>query len=248
MVKDVRQLEKTVEDELYEFARYWLLRKFQFIDVARDEFESVVEPVVWYEDRPSLERVEACNMAFTEWLLFEWRYEREKTLLELYLERKGGSLSAETRDRLCQIFDTQFFSRFKIAYKDVPTGILTLFDERTNKRYDVVDSGAVEVGHWQDGVLAERIACVDGVWVCVGQLHLYDVSPSSKVGADGPGAVHAEDLEEGFNTEHLSFYLRLLRDVMGANGRYSSSLNAFRNNEEPTGVCLEDQLPEAEED
>lgn len=311
MFEDCRQLESAVEDELFRFAHYWLLRKFQFVDAARDEFEDFVEPVVWYEEHPSLERVEACNMAFTEWVLFEWKYERGKTLLELYLERRGEILSTQTRDRLRQVAETQYFSRFKIAWKDAETGILALVDERTGKRYDVVDSSAVEVEHWNDGVLAERIARVEGTWVCVGQLHLYDVAPSIAVrsggpgaagagvtgptradgpeaefkddcgafyfdgpreefadgcgmthsdkpeadfvddqgmirwegpgaaGADGPGALREEDLA-GDLSDLPSFYLRLVRDVMGLNGRYSSTLNAYRNNEELTGVYLED--------
>ena len=240
MFEDSRQLESAVAEELYEFARYWLLRKFQFIDAARDEFESVVDPAVWYEDRPALERVEACNLAFTEWLLFEWVYEGGDTLLELYMERRGDMLPPETLARLHEVHDTQYFSRFRIADKDERTGMLVLVDMRSGKRYDVTDSAAAEVARWRDGVLAERIACVGGTWICVGQTHLYDVARPADTCVDGPGAVHPEDVEEGLETHRLSFYLRLVRDVMGVDGRYASSLKAYRHNDRPTGVYLED--------
>lgn len=240
MFEDSRQLESTVAKEVYEFARYWLLRKFQFIDAAREEFESVVDPVIWYEDRPALERVEACNMAFTEWLLFEWAYEGGKTLLELYLDRRGSVLPLETLARLREVHDTQYFSRFRIADKDELAGTLVLVDMRSGKRYDVIDSVAAEMGRWRDGVLAERIASVDGVWVCVGRMHLYDVAHPADTCVDGPGTVHPEDVEEGLETHRLSFYLRLVRDVMDVDGRYTSSLKVYRHNDRPTGVYLED--------
>ena len=41
------------------------------------------------------------------------------------------------------------------------------------------------------------------------------------------GAVHPEDLQDGFDTSCISFFLRLVRDIMGARGRYVKSLNIY---------------------
>ena len=60
-----------------------------------------------------------------------------------------------------------------------------------------------------------------------GQLYLYDIARLSDTAVDGPGAVHPEDLQDGFDTSCISFFLRLVRDIMGAQGRYVKSLNIY---------------------
>ena len=72
-----------------------------------------------------------------------------------------------------------------------------------------------------------RVACVDDVWLTVGQLYMYDIARLCDTAVDGPGSVHPEDLDDGFDTGQLSFYLRLVRDTMGAQGRYVKSLNIY---------------------
>ena len=112
-----------------------------------------------------------------------------------------------------------------ILDKNVATSMCALRDTQTDRRYDVYDPHLAEVGHWRDGVIAERVAEVDGLWLGVGQMYLYDVAPAGEVGPDGPGAIHAEDVADGLDTSYFSFYLRLVRDTMGADGRYTPSLN-----------------------
>ena len=123
--------------------------------------------------------------------------------------------------------DTQYFSRFGILDKDPATGMVVLKDTRTDRRFDVYDPHIVQKERWNDGAIAVRLACVDDVWLTAGQLYLYDIARLSDTTVDGPGSVHPEDLEDGFDTSCISFFLRLVRDIMGAQGRYVKSLNIY---------------------
>ena len=169
----------------------------------------------------------AYNMAFTDWLLFERPYYHGKTLLELYVDEPPASISPASFGRLKQVRDTQHFSRFGILDKDPATGMVVLKDTRTDRRFDAYDPHIVQKEHWNDGAIAVRLACVDDVWLTAGQLYLYDIARLSDTTVDGPGAVHPEDLEDGFDTSCISFFLRLVRDIMGAQGRYVKSLNIY---------------------
>ena len=81
---------------------------------------------------------------------------------------------------------------------------------------------------WREGAIAVRLARVDDVWLTAGQLYLYDIARLCDTAVDGPGTVHPEDLEDGFDTSCISFFLRLVRDIMGARGRYVKSLNVYK--------------------
>ena len=105
--------------------------------------------------------------------------------------------------------------------------MVVLKDTRTDRRFDVYDPHIVQKEHWNDGAIAVRIARVDDVWLTAGQLYLYDIARLSDTAVDGPGAVHPEDLEDGFDASRISFFLRLVRDIMGAQGRYVKSLNIY---------------------
>ena len=222
--REMAKLDNLVGDDLAGVARFWMLRKFQFLDAARTEFETIVDPALAYADEPAMNEIIAYNTAFTEWLMFERPFRHGRTLVECYVDEPPVSASVDTLVRLRQVCETQLFSRFTILDKDPVTSMCTLSDTRTDRRYDVYEPHLVEVERWRDGVIAERIARVDGLWLGVGQMYLYDVAPAGDVGPDGPGAVHTEDVEDGLDTSYYSFYLRLVRDTMGAGGRYTPSL------------------------
>ncbi len=224
-LREMAKLDKTVGDDIATAANYWMLRKFQFLEAARTEFETIVDPALSYAKDPDIGEIAAYNTAFTEWLLFERPYRRGRSLLGCYVDEPPASASADALERLHQVVETQLFSRFTILDKNVATSMCALRDTRTDRRYDVYDPHLAEVGRWRDGVIAERIAEVDGLWLGVGQMYLYDVAPAGEVGPDGPGAVHDEDIADGLDTSYFSFYLRLVRDTMGASGRYTPSLD-----------------------
>lgn len=230
-ISEMRKLDKVVGEDLAAVAKFWMLRKFQFLEAARTEFETIVDPALAYTDEPVLDEIIAYNTAFTEWLLFERPYRHGRSLLGCYIEEPPVSASTEALGRLRQVWGTQLFSRFSILDKDPSTSMCTLVDTRTDRRYDVYEPHLTEVGHWRDGVIAERIAQVDGAWLGVGQLYLYDVAPARDVGSDGPGSIHAEDVEDGLDTSYFGFYLRLVRDTMGVAGRYTPSLKIRSDDE-----------------
>ena len=207
-VLDRAQLAEAVGNDIADMAHFRMLRKFQFLEPAREQFEIIVDPWLSYCTEPSQNEIMAYNMAFTDWLLFERPYRHGKTLLELYVEEPPTSLSPAALKRLEPVRDTQYFSR-------------------SDRRFDVYDPHIVQKEHWSDGAIAVRLACVDDVWLTAGQLYLYDIARLSDTAVDGPGAVHPEDLQDGFDTSCISFFLRLVRDIMGAQGRYVKSLNIY---------------------
>ena len=79
------QLAEAVGNDISDMAHFWMLRKFQFLEPAREQFEIIVDPWLSYCEEPSQNEIMAYNMAFTDWLLFERPYRHGKTLLE-YLE------------------------------------------------------------------------------------------------------------------------------------------------------------------
>lgn len=223
-IREIARLDQAVGDDLAQVAKFWMLRKFQFLEAAQTEFETIVDPALSYADEPEMGEILAYNTAFTEWLLFERPFRHGRSLLGCYVDEPPASATEPALRRLHQVEETQLFSRFTILDKDVATSMCSLADTRTDRRYDVYDPHLAETGRWRDGVIAERIAQVDDVWLGVGQMYLYDVAPARDVGPDGPGSVHVEDAEDGLDTSYFSFYLRLVRDTMGTAGRYTPSL------------------------
>lgn len=100
-----------VENVMEEVAHFWQLRKFQFIEEATDFWMDAVAPKECFGDEdPDLRTALTLNQFFTEWLLFEMPYQ-ESTLVGITALR--DEISAESRDVLKQIAETQRFSSFK---------------------------------------------------------------------------------------------------------------------------------------
>ena len=181
-----------VERDIRQMANYWLLRKFQFLDWTNDVFFSYIDPHNELDKLDDDKQV-IMSMCFTEWLLFECPLRDGLTPLSLYLNERPARVSQQALDRLLQVRDTQFFSRFAILKKDAATGVSTLKDVRTGRCYDVYDQHLCEVKHWKNGTIAERIGCIDGAWQMVGQVRMYDRAAPNATSADGPGEFHPED-------------------------------------------------------
>lgn len=218
-----------VERDIDRVARYWQLRKFQFFDKVADEFLSIVQPAVAFVDEPDPDEAVLVSLAMTEWFLFDRAYRDGRTPLECFIEDPPRDVRAASLKRLRQVARTQFFSRFSILSKDRPPGFSVLEDTRTGSRYDVYDQHLRDVDRWCDGVIAERIGYVDGRWQLVGRLHLYDRASDSLTAPDGPGAVHPEDGELAGHWEKAGFYLRLVRDCLGVDGRYRDTVRCVRH-------------------
>ena len=99
-VFDRAQLAEAVGNDIADMAHFWMPRKFQFLEPARNQFEIIVDPWLSYCEEPSQNEIMAYNMAFTDWLLFERPYYHGKTLLELYVDEPPASISPASLGRI----------------------------------------------------------------------------------------------------------------------------------------------------
>lgn len=144
--------------------------------------------------------------------------------MQLYVETPPEGTLESTVDHLRQIDETQFFARFAILDKEPETSRAMLLDVGTDRRYEVCDGALCKNARWRNGTIAERIACVDGLWQVVGQVHLYDRADPDATRVDGPGALHPDDLRAEDMCD-AGLFLRLVRDVLGVDGRYAPTLS-----------------------
>ncbi|MBY4797094.1 hypothetical protein K6V98_01780 [Collinsella sp. AGMB00827] len=222
--QEAERIGELVWDDIECAAEWWEREKHRFLPEVGREFVRIVRPSAAVEAHPSDRDMMLANMAMTEWFMFERSFGAEGTPLEMY---RDHCQDPDCAARLAQVIDTQFFSRFSILDKDLESGMAVLQSLANGRRYDVYDPHVCEVPHWKDGVIAERIAKVDGLWLIVGQMHLYDHAPADETGADAPGSVHPEDRDQAETLESAGSFLRLLRDCIGHNGRYRSTLKVF---------------------
>lgn len=208
-----------VDQALLEMALYWEQRKDEFVEPGNVLFFGFVDPAEFYDEPPML-GFETLGMISTEWLLFEFAHFDGRTPLEEYVRNPPETASESSLRVLGQVARSQFFSRFEILDKDMERGVVTLSDVYGSKRYDVLDERACKIQHWSDGTLAQRIAYVDGSWRMVGKAHYYDRAAAADTRVDGPGSFHPEDRILKPEAEFASFYMRLMRDLIGIDGRY----------------------------
>lgn len=207
-------------------ATYWATRKHEFLWLAGDLFVGFVDPACRYGEEP-LTTDEQLNAIFTEWVLYEFPFYDGRTLLKEYLVHPPHAADERDRALLEQVARTQFFSRFEIRAKDRSTGMCTLVDVQTARRYDVLDPHICTNDRWQTGTIARRIACVRGTWLPVGQTVFYDRAAPHETASDGPGCFHPEDRIRKPWAEQAGFYLRLVRDILGIDGRYRATSQFF---------------------
>lgn len=204
-------------------AEHWIGRKWEFLAQANEEFSAFVDPAAYYRDCLSDREAAFLSACFTEWVLFDRPLFRGATPLRAFIEHPVGDVSEDDLDCLRQIERTHFVTRFAIGRKHADAGTVEVRDVRTGLRYLVLDPHLCGVDRWRDGSISMRVACVDDVWQTVGRVHLYDRAPPGAYGQDGPGEVHPEDLVLRPEVASAGFYLRLLRDVIGFEGRYHQS-------------------------
>ena len=155
-----------VENVMGEVAHFWQLRKFQFIEEATDFWMDAVAPKECLGDEePDLRIALTLNQFFTEWLLFEMPYQ-ESTLVGITAQR--DEISAESRDVLKQIAETQRFSSFKMQWLNPDTSMVQLRDVYSGKCY------IVESAH-----LADKAGLLEGTaeWDEVDQSNYVSADP-----------------------------------------------------------------------
>lgn len=65
---------------------YWSARKLDWRSKASEEFERLVCPQAFFELNPGRARLDAVNLCFTEWALFERPLRQGRTPLQLYVD------------------------------------------------------------------------------------------------------------------------------------------------------------------
>lgn len=223
-------------------ALYWEARKPEFLFEAECEFFDFVNPAFLYGEPPLLDP-ECLTALFTEWVLFDRPYHEGKTLVETYSARPPVDATPEQIRRARQIAETQLFTRFIIRHKNRASGMAVLEDIQTARRFDVYDPTLCACDRWRNGTIGERIACVDGLWSPIARICLYDRAAPQDTAVDGPGFFHPEDRIKRPEAEHATFYLRLVRDVIGIDGRYRHSATIPVD---PSGATSEESIASPE--
>ena len=226
-------------EDLYAVYRRWEDRSAEYFDRSRETFEDAVRPAAYYEKSASSPLVTQANMAYTEWFLFEFDLAGGRTPLELFIGAPPQVTASACVERLAQIAETQRFSRFAIRDKSLETSELRVVDLRTAEEHAVVNRIACERSTWRDGTLAQRIARVGGSWYFVGQTLLYDRASYEPCSGEGPGELEGTVTlacrPGGFGFIHRepsgSYFLDVLRDVIGIDGPYRDTLRVVREGE-----------------
>ena len=216
------QMERAL-DAVDAMAVHWQRHGGGFVGDAADEFCGLVDPACHHEADPDGRELELVSICFTEWLLFEKALGDGMTPLERFCADRPAAMPERMWRALGEVAASQFFSRFAILSKDEISGVCSLEDVRTGERREVWDPRLAAADSWLEGTVGERVARVGGAWLAVGQARLYDRAKPSESAQDGPGEVHPEDAETLPGAMLRSYYLRLLRDVIGFSGRYSAS-------------------------
>lgn len=199
-----------VEKAIDEVSAFWMLRKFQFIEEAADFWEDIVAPVDCYGDEgPDLGTALKINQMFTEWVMFEMPYQ-DGTLVEIAAQR--DEISAESRNVLKQIAETQRFSTFKMQWCKPESSMVQLCDVYSGKCYIVESTHLANKLDWQNGMVSCRIAYVDGNWCCPGQVFLHDKAEWDEV-----------DQDHYVSDDTYGYYVGICRETTGCMGKYQGS-------------------------
>lgn len=230
---------------------FWQAKCHRFLRMANDEFLGVVNPALAYDDEPNQQQVRCLSLCFTEWLLFERSVSTAGTLLNQYINLKPPLATIQAIKRLGKVRDTQFFARFNVLERDAEQGLVLLRDDHTELEYLVYDTSLARFHPWSESVIAERIAKVNNAWIYIGKTRFVDrASRSAKTprtvnatlaftawqygesstscqtdmstskGDLAPGSLEGMPVWKDM-TIKPTFYLRMLRDVLGMDGRFS---------------------------
>lgn len=215
-------IQQLVEADVFSVFARWADRDAPYFADSQALFEELVHPLAEVASEPSVDDLVQMDLAFTEWFLFEYKICGGHTPVELSagaLDEAGAEQDANDRAiRLAQVADTQRFSQYVIEAVDEATGNVCL--------RDLLGKGCVELhrpeiaGHrsWRRGIISLRVAEVDGAFVEVGKTRLYDRAPEH----GGAWGLEPTRLRPGPGTG--SFFLDLLREVIGEDGWYAHGM------------------------
>ncbi len=175
-------------------------------DIARVIFEETVDPDAYHRDATEAE-IDQCNMAFSEWTLFDFDMGNEMTPLKR-AARQDPSLS--------EFASTQFYSVFWVVSQDRRSNVTRLRDIVTCEDFLVQDPMLARNTRWSKGLLGSRIARVDGVWRLAGQVHLHDNAESHPLPHHDGG--------DGLGIQNPLAFISHVQSVLGHDGLYNDTL------------------------
>ncbi|MDO5119658.1 MAG: hypothetical protein Q4D48_06180 [Coriobacteriales bacterium] len=175
-------------------------------ELAQDVFADTVDPEA-YHKKPTEDEMVQCNMAFSEWSLFDFNLGEEMTPLKRAV-RKDPSLA--------EFADTQFYSVFWVITQDRENSVSRLRDIVTCEDFLVHDQMVARNRRWAKGMLGVRIARVDGEWRLAGQVHLHDNAESEPLPHD--------DAMDGLGIQNPFAFIGHVQSVLGHTGVYRGTL------------------------
>lgn len=174
---------------------------------AQTTFTAIVDPKVAYDENPSQDDIDYCNMAFSEWALFDFDFGYGTSLMDR---------AAMADDSLAEFAQSQFFSRFWVISQDRRHNTSVLRDMRTHEDFVVHSHHIAHRPRWAKGTLGVRLACVGDQWACPGKIFLHDNAPSD------PEPVTA--LPKGRGVRDALAFIENFEQVYGQHGSYRDTL------------------------
>lgn len=168
---------------------------------ASELFSEVVDPEVAHEEDPSKEDCDRCNMAFSEWVLFDYDLGLGYSVLERMAHMDAS---------LVDFVTTQFFSRFWVISQDPEHDMSVLRDLRTHEDFEVHSHHIANQPRWATGTLGTRLACVNDEWRSAGRLSLHDNAASE------PGPASAYPMGRGIHDRYA--FIENVRLLYGHEG------------------------------
>lgn len=176
-------------------------------EVARIIFEDRVDPDAYHQETPSAGDIIQCNMAFSEWSLFDFDLGAGMTPLRR---------AARKDPTLTEFADTQFYSLFWVIEQDKEKGVGLLRDMVTCEDFLVHDTALARNSRWAKGLLGSRIARVGDEWRFAGQVHLHDNN-------DIPSEPHVAS-SDGLGIQDPEAFISHVEQVLGHHGIYHDTI------------------------
>lgn len=204
----INNLSERVNEAMTTAYRAELARRPQAIEEAKRVYLALVNPAALADGADASEgALAAVAASLTEYLLFDADVDGKRGALGAYANEADADPDAA---RLCLgLAKTVFFSKFLVESQDPDAGTAVLVDLADGARYGVADIEIATTEGWSRGTLGVWLAEASGQWLCVSIIPFHDFCRDAEV-------------------DPVEFdYLTLVGRVLGAGGRYASSVRLY---------------------
>ena len=204
----ITNLSERVTEAMTTAYRAELARRPQAIEEAKRVYLALVNPAALADGADASEgALAAVAASLTEYLLFDADIDGERGVLGAYASEADADPDVA---RLClELSETVFFSKFLVESQDPNAGTAVLLDLADGVKYEVADAEVASTEGWSRGTLGVWLAEVSDRWLCVSIIPFHDFCRDAE----------ADPAE--------SDYLTLVGRVLGAGGRYASSVRLY---------------------